>query len=64
MNFINPFTEKPETIEERIARYQDSEKCLRLRASLVWGGFKANLTKKANEKAVQIARLKEIQIAA
>ena len=58
MKLINPYTNKPETKAERIARYQNAEATYRQNAATHRGGFKAKFTKMANQKAMQIAELK------
>jgi hypothetical protein len=58
MNYTNPYTNKPETKEERIARYADAEKTYRIRAQNLPGGFKGKLTRMANEMAARIIELK------
>lgn len=58
MNFTNPYTDKPETKAERIARWEDAERTFRAQANVKRRGFKAKFTKMANIKARQIAELK------
>jgi hypothetical protein len=58
MNYTNPYTNKPETKEERIARYVNDEKTYRARAKNLPGGFKGKMTRTANEIAARIIELK------